>query len=114
MCHNGRIGSLHSHHVDGSSTINVSAVRQLDACQQCYVAIAEVIISLVDGIVAQLTFSVLIVRKLDILHVVVEVCNVVWEDPHFGDPHKKSHWMEITGWVSSSPRGVKPTLKRLT
>ena len=51
-------------------------------------AIAEVIISLVDGIVAQLTFSVLIVRKLDILHVVVEVCNVVWEDPQFGDLHK--------------------------
>ena len=73
-------------------------------------AIAEVIISLVDGIVAQLTFSVLIVRRLDILHVVVEVCNVVWEDPQIGDLTKERNWMETTlhrlGFLQSKRGGT--------
>ena len=64
--------SHHSHHVDGSSTI-VNAVRQLNACQPCYVAIAEVIISLVDNFVMLITFSVIIVRNSDISHVLGEV-----------------------------------------
>ena len=58
--------------MDGSSTI-VNAVRQLDACQPCYVAIVEVIISLVDNFVVLITFSVIIVRNSDISHVVAEV-----------------------------------------
>jgi len=73
MYHNAHIDSHHSHHVDGSSTINVSAVHQLDACQACHVAIVEVITSLVDNFVALTMFSVIIVINLDISHVVVEV-----------------------------------------